>query len=74
MAHVNDSFIPNAHLRCEIMCRWQLLSTSEIEESCVDLSKLIAYLQNRYGFVHRRAEQEVHLFYLEFQHRLRMAA
>jgi hypothetical protein len=74
MAHVNDSFIPNTHLRGEIMWRWQLLSTSEIEESCVDLSKLIAFLQNRYGFVRRRAEQEVHLFYIEFRDRLRMAA
>ncbi len=74
MAQVKESFIPNRHLRSEIMSRWQLLSNSEVEESCVDRSKLITFLQNRYGFVPRRAEQEVQLFYLEFQQRLRLAA
>jgi hypothetical protein len=74
MAKVKESFTPNTHLRGEIMCRWHLLSTTEIEEGCTDRSKLIVFLQNRYGFVRRRAEEEVDLFYLEFQHRLRMAA
>ena len=74
MAQVKESFTPNAHLRGEITCRWQLLSTTEIEEGCADRSKLISFLQNRYGFVRRRAEQEVDLFYLEFQRRLQMAA
>ena len=74
MAQVKEPFIPNRHLRSEIMSRWQLLSNSEVEESCVDRSKLITFLQNRYGFVRRRAEQEVQLFYIEFQHRLRLAA
>ena len=74
MAQVKEIFIPDPHLRSEIMCRWQLLSTSEIEESCVDISKLSAFLQDRYGFVRRRAEQEVDLFYVEFRHRLRMTA
>jgi hypothetical protein len=74
MAQVKESFIPNAHLRAEIMCRWQLLSTTEIEEGSVDLSRLTAFLQNRYGFAQRRAEQEVNQFYLEFRHRLSMAA
>jgi hypothetical protein len=74
MAQVKESFIPNPHLRGEIMSRWHLLSNSEVEESCVDRSKLITCLQNRYGFVRRRAEHEVQLFYVEFQHRLRLAA
>jgi hypothetical protein len=74
MAQVKESFIPNPHLRSEIMSRWQLLSTTEVEESSIDRSKLIALLQNRYGFVQRRAEQEVDLFYLEFKHRLHLAA
>jgi hypothetical protein len=74
MAQVKESFIPNPHLRGEIMSRWHLLSHSEVEESCVDRSKLITFVQNRYGFVPRRAEQEVQLFYLEFQQRLRLAA
>ena len=74
MAQVKECFSPNVHLRGEIMCRWQMLSTTEIEEGCIDRSKLIAFLQSRYGFVRRRAEQEVNLFYLDFQNRLRMAA
>jgi hypothetical protein len=74
MAQVKESLNPNRHLRSEITSRWQLLSNSEVEESCVDRSKLISFLQNRYGFVRRRAEQEVQLFYLEFQQRLRLAA
>jgi hypothetical protein len=74
MAQVKEGFIPNRHLRSEIMSRWQLLSNLEVEESCVDRSKLITFLENRYGFVRRRAEQEVQLFYLEFQQRLRLAA
>ena len=74
MAQVKESFIPNTHLRGEIMCRWQLLTPTEIEEGCVDRFKLITFLQDRYGFAQRRAEQEVNLFYLDFQDRLRMAA
>ena len=74
MAQVKESFSPNTHLRGEIMCRWQLLTSTEIEEGCVDRSKLITFLQDRYGFAQRRAEQEVNLFYLDFQDRLRMAA
>ena len=74
MAQVKESFSPNVHLRGEIMCRWQLLSITEIEEGCADRSKLVGFLQNRYGFAPRRAEQEVDLFYLEFQQRLCMAA
>ena len=74
MAHVKESFIPNTHLRAEIMFRWRLLSTTEIEEGCVDPSKLIAVLQDRYGFAQCRAEREVNLFYVDFQNRLRMAA
>jgi len=74
MAHVKEGFIPNTHLRAEIMCRWQLLSGTEIDEGSADRSKLIALLQNRYGFAERRAEREVNLFYVDFQNRLRMAA
>jgi hypothetical protein len=74
MAQVKESLIPNRHLRSEIMSRWHLLSNSEVEESCVDRSKLITFLESRYGFVRRRAEQEVQLFYFEFQQRLRLAA
>ncbi len=74
MAQVKESFTPNTHLRSEIMSRWHLLSTAEVDEGCTDRSKLITFLQNRYGFAQRRAEQEVNLFYLEFQNRLRMAA
>lgn len=74
MAQVKESFIPNIHLRGEIMRRWQELTTSEIEECCNDRSKLIDVLQTRYGFARRRAEKEVDLFYGEFRDRLRMAA
>jgi len=74
MAQVKESFIPNPHLRGEITSRWQLLNKIEIEEGSVDRSKLVLSLQNRYGFARRRAEQEVNLFYLDFQNRLRMAA
>jgi hypothetical protein len=74
MPQVKESFSPNKHLRGEIMSRWHLLSTSEIDEGCTDRCKLITFLQNRYGFAPRRAEQEVQLFYLDFQNRLRMAA
>jgi hypothetical protein len=74
MAQVKESFSPNAHLRGEIMRRWQQLSTSEIEQCWADRSKLIATLQDRYGYARGRAEKEVDLFYLEFQDRLRMAA
>ena len=74
MAHVEEGFIPNAHLRTEIMYRWHLLSTTEIEEGCVDRSKLITFLQSRYGFAQRRAEREVNLFFVDFQNRVRMAA
>jgi hypothetical protein len=74
MAQVKESFSPNHHLRGEIMRRWQQLSASEIDESCTDRSKLVAFLQNRYGYARRRAEQEVELFYGEFRDRLRMAA
>ena len=74
MAQVKEGFIPNTHLRGEIMSRWHLLTTAEIEEGCTDRSKLITYLQDRYGFARRRAEHEVNLFYLDFQNRLRMAA
>ena len=58
----------------EITRRWQLLTTSDIEECCADRSKLIELLQTRYGYAHRRAEKEVELFLGEFQNRLRMAA
>lgn len=74
MAQVKESFSPNAHLRGEIMRRWQELSASEIDECWTDRSKLVAFLQSRYGYARRRAEQEVDLFYGEFQNRLRMAA
>jgi hypothetical protein len=56
------------------MCRWQLLTTTEIEQGSVDRSKLVVFLQSRYGFAERRAEREVNLFYVDFKNRLRMAA
>ena len=74
MAHVEEGFIPNNHLRTEIMYRWQLLSTTEIDEGCTDRSKLITVLQSRYGFAQGRAEREVNLFFVDFQNRVRMAA
>jgi hypothetical protein len=58
----------------EIRGRWEQLSNSEIEECCGDRSKLIDLLQLRYGYVKRRAEKEVELFFGEFQDRLRLAA
>jgi hypothetical protein len=73
MAQVKESRNP-AHLRGEIMQRWQHLSTSEIDECCADLSKLITLLQIRYGYARRRAEKEADLFYIEFEDRVRMAA
>lgn len=54
--------------------RWEQLSSSELEEGSADRSKLIGFLQARYGYARRRAELEVELFFGEFQDRLRMAA
>ena len=48
MAQVKEGFIPNAHLRGEIMNRWRLLSTTEIEEACIDRSKHLTHDAGRY--------------------------
>ena len=74
MANAKFNSNPNRLLCGEMTRRWQQLSTSDIEESCADRSKLIEALQARYGFAKARAEKEVELFFLEFQTRLRMAA
>ena len=74
MAQVKDSHRPNGHFRGEIMRRWQQLTASDVEQCCTDPAKLVDVLQNRYGYVRRRAEKEVDLFYGEFQARLRLAA
>jgi len=64
----------NRLLRGEILRRWEQLTTSDIEESGTDRSKLIDLLQSRYGYAQRRAEKEVELFFGDFQNRLRLAA
>ena len=74
MAQGNFDSVSSRFFRGEIMRRWQQLTTSDIEECCVDLSKLSALLQARYGYARSRAEKEVDLFFGEFQARLRMAA
>src|SRR5712692_6003629 len=74
MAHAKFDSIFNRFLPGEITRRCQQLTTSEIEECCVDRSKLIDLLQARYGYARKRAEKEVELFFGEFQDRLRMAA
>jgi hypothetical protein len=61
-------------LRGEILRRWNQLTASDIEQCAMDRRGLTELLQNRYGFVKRRAEKEVELFFWEFQNRLRMAA
>jgi hypothetical protein len=74
--------MPHAHsvrhldrlLRWEILSRWGQLTTADIEECGTDRLKLIDVLTARYGYVRRRAEREVELFFGEFQDRLRMAA
>jgi len=73
MAHAFDRH-RNRLLFGEIRRRWEQLSNSEIEECSGDQSKLIDLLQMRYGYAKRRAQQEVELFFREFQDRLRMAA
>jgi len=65
---------PYRLLRGEILCRWQHLTVSDVEQCCSDRSKLVDMLQSRYGFVKRRAEREAELFFCEFQNRLRMAS
>jgi hypothetical protein len=74
MAQIKEGFAPNGHLRSEIMCRWEQLTTAEVEECSTDLDKLVDMLQTRYGYARRRAEKEVDLFYGEFQTRVRLAA
>ncbi len=64
----------NLLIRGEIMRRWEQLTSTEIEECCKDQSRLIDFLQTRYGYAKRRAEKEVELFFGDFQDRLRMAA
>lgn len=74
MAQANDARDPNHFLRGEITRRWDQLTAVEIEECCIDPSKLIDVLQTRYGYVKRRAEREAKLFLEEFRDRLRLAA
>ena len=73
MAHPNGP-IPRRLLRGEITCRWQELTSSDVEECTSDRAKLIEVLQARYGYARRRAEKEVELFFLEFRDRLRLVA
>ena len=74
MALAKFKSYPSRLLRGEILSRWEQLTTSDIEECSPDRSKLIELLQTRYGYVQRRAEKEVELFFGEFQNRLQMAA
>jgi hypothetical protein len=74
MAQMNFDSVSPRFCRGEIACRWQQLTTSDIEECCTDRSKLIGLLETRYGYAHSRAEKEVELFFGEFRDRLRMAA
>jgi hypothetical protein len=74
MAQANLDAVPTRFFRGELMRRWQQLTTSDIEECCMDRSKLSGFLQARYGYARSRAEKEVELFFGEFQARLRMAA
>ena len=61
-------------LRGEILSRWVLLTTNDIEGCETDLAKLSDVLQTRYGYAKRRAEKEAELFFGEFEHRLRLTA
>jgi hypothetical protein len=74
MAQRNLGSVSKRSFRGEIAHRWQQLTTSDIEECCMDRSKLRGLLEIRYGFARSRAEKEVELFYGEFQNRLRLAA
>jgi hypothetical protein len=74
MASGESGSVFNRFLSGEISCRWQQLTTSDVEECCAERSKLIDVLQARYGYARKRAEKEVDIFFAEFQARLRMAA
>ena len=74
MAHPQRERIPRRLLRGEILNRWEQLTVGDIEECDTDQAKLIDVLQARYGYARRRAEQEVALFFGDFQDRLRLAA
>ena len=74
MAQKNFGSESKRSFRGEIAHRWQQLTTSDIEECCMDRSKLRGLLEIRYGYAPSRAEKEVELFFGELQNRLRLAA
>jgi hypothetical protein len=71
-SHYDNHF--NRLFRGEILSRWELLTTDDVDDCGTDRGKLIELLQSRYGYAKRRAEKEVELVFFEFQERLRMAA
>jgi hypothetical protein len=74
MAQTNFGAVSSRSFRGELAHRWQQLTSSDIEQCCVDHSRLPGLLEMRYGYAPSRAEKEVELFLEEFQDRLRLAA
>ena len=74
MAQPNFDSVSARIFRGELASRWQQLTTSDLEECCIDRSRLSRLLQARYGYAPTRAEKEVQLFLGEFHTRLRLAA
>ena len=74
MAHAQLDPQLNRLLRGEILCRWEQLTITDIQQCGSDRSKLADVLQQRYGYARLRAEKEVEIFFEEFLYRLRMSA
>jgi len=60
--------------RKELNYRWNQLSSHDIDDVNGRRENLVALLERRYGFAHRRAQAEVDLFVTEFEEKLRKAS